>query len=571
MQLAVLIGKSGKRDWTPRYITEILAHAGLPFTVLNAEELVQSIDRYRLLVLAGEPELNEEQGQRIAGWVRAGNGLLTTGGLCSSGGRAALEEICGTTTGERVAEAWIQIDVADHPVTRNLLSSLHIFDGVKLQPRTANILASLTLRDGTNGGTAIVEQVAGNGRSLVFGPNLPHSVLHIQQGIPIHEDGIPAPDGSAPVNDGIWKTDDGIVLDWERDRTQTEKSIFFQYPIADELRELLIRGILHLANRLNIRLPLIWYWPRNLKAVAMMSHDSDHNDPDLGEDLLKLTQELSINTCWCIIYPGGYRPDFYARVKEYGSEIALHYDSRTGGPRTTWSEANMTMQHHWLEDMSETKLISNKNHFLRWEGYLELFRWEERLGIQLDQNKGPSKRGNVGFLYGGSHPWFPFAPAPDDRYLDVLEVNLHSQDLILTCDYEVGPLTADQVVRVYGVYHPLFHPAHVRKPGIADGIRAITNYVRDLGMEWWNSMRINAWERQRRGITWDEQGTISLPEASPLVPSGDVPILYVLAPEDRPSPALELDGKPLSVQTTERYGFSFVTAPLEQSGKLAVH
>src|SRR5690349_12560606 len=118
MQLAVLIGKSGKRDWTPRYITEILAHAGLPFTVLNAEELAQSIDRYRLLVLAGEPELNEEQGQRIAGWVRAGNGLLTTGGLCSSGGRAALEEICGTTTGERVAEAWIQIDVADHPVTR---------------------------------------------------------------------------------------------------------------------------------------------------------------------------------------------------------------------------------------------------------------------------------------------------------------------------------------------------------------------------------------------------------------------------------------------------------------------
>jgi len=72
------------------------------------------------------------------------------------------------------------------------------------------------------------------------------SIVHIQQGIPVTQDGTPAPDGSAALDEGTLKTEDGFVLDWERDRAPIppDSQLIFLEPIADELRELIIKGIL---------------------------------------------------------------------------------------------------------------------------------------------------------------------------------------------------------------------------------------------------------------------------------------------------------------------------------------
>ena len=125
----------------------------------------------------------------------------------------------------------------------------------------------------------------------------------------------------------------------------------------------------------------MWYWQRGLPAVGHISHDSDGNDPELAERLRVVCKELDIPTTWCILYPGGYAPSFYRRLRDEEFEVASHYDAVTGDLRRTWSYENFAIQTQWLRDMSgSTEIRSNKNHYLRWEGRLEFFRWCESEG-----------------------------------------------------------------------------------------------------------------------------------------------------------------------------------------------
>ena len=61
--------------------------------------------------------------------------------------------------------------------------------------------------------------------------------------------------------------EDSLVLDWQRDRSpmQPDGGPVFLEPISDELRELIIRRVLHAARQHGIALPMLWYWPRGLK------------------------------------------------------------------------------------------------------------------------------------------------------------------------------------------------------------------------------------------------------------------------------------------------------------------
>ncbi|HET7558380.1 MAG TPA: hypothetical protein VFK80_00350, partial [Limnochordia bacterium] len=74
------------------------------------------------------------------------------------------------------------------------------------------------------------------------------------------------------------------------------------------------------------------------------------------------------------------------------------------------------------------------------------------------------------------------------------------QDLALTCPFAVGPAVVDACVAHKGVAHFLFHPAHIKKPGVAEAITNIIDYGRARGLEWWTSAQINDWERARRAV-----------------------------------------------------------------------
>jgi hypothetical protein len=155
-----------------------------------------------------------------------------------------------------------------------------------------------------------------------------------------------------------------------------------------------------------------------------------------------------------------------------------------------WSEREFSRQHQGLVKLLGQTPVTNKNHYLRWEGDCEFFDWCARHGIQLDQSKGASKTGEGGFNFGTSRPYFPVTF--EGRMIDVLELPTPLQDLNVFAPQEVvDPLLA-MVRRTHGVLHLLFHPAHAQREGVMAALLMAVQKARAMGMEWRTARRINA-------------------------------------------------------------------------------
>ena len=487
----------GTQPLSSRYIEEVLQHAGIFYESLESTQLLGNLSRYALLILAGNVQLSLTSRKVLRGFVESGGALIGIGSTSNLG------RLFGASTRGRFHEGYIQIAAPSVSIISNLRSSLHVFGGSKLVATQGKSLAKAMNRRCKIVGDAIIEREVGNGYTLLFGPDVVGSIVHIQQGIPVTQDGTPAPDGSAALDEGTLKTEDGFVLDWERDRAPIppDSQPIFLEPIADELRELIIKSILHCLQHQSVPIPMLWYWPRCLKSVAMMSHDSDGNNQELAWSLLEVTDELDLKTTWCILYPGGYTQSFYQTLKDRGYEVALHYDALTQQEHTRWSQKDFDFQHAWLLKEANVPILrSNKNHYTRWENRLEFFRWCAAKGIETEQSKGPSKLGTIGFPLGGSHPWYPIDDEGCGERIEVLEINMLTQDLVITCPSYYGRGLVDSVARHYGVAHFLFHPAHIEKPGVGEALRDVVQYAQAQGMEWWTSEQIGIWERQRRKV-----------------------------------------------------------------------
>ncbi len=551
-------------DYAHKYILEILGHAKLPFQRITYD--AQELSAYSAVVIPGNLSISQEMKAKLTSFVEEG------GYLIGIGGTSGLDQLFGVKTQGYAKEGYIKILEQDNRLVSGMESSLHIFRGSYVSLDTGASLAKLL--DENHEETeyhAIVHNNYGKGECILYASDIVYSILRIQQGIRITQDGIPAPDGTAPIDDGILKTDDGIVLDWEWDRDVVDDAKFFVYPIADELRELILKGIFYAFSAKEEPLPMVWYWKDGLEAVGLISHDSDGNVPSLAQKLHENLMDLGIKSTWCIQYPGGYSAEFYDALKKTGYEIALHYDAMTGQKNTTWNHDDFRLQDAWLRKESKTpNVISNKNHYLRWEGYLEFFHWLEEAGIEADQTKGPSKKGNVGFIFGGSHPWTPMDET-DGSFIDVLEINLATQDLVLTCPYVVGPTVVDKALKHNGIAHFLFHPAHVLKPGIADAMKNVVNYGRDKGLQWFTSGEINHWERFRRhvvlGNTSSSEKDITF---TVKVPSKmDRVTLRLMAPSN-PVKAVKVNGKDVKWELASYLGFDFIQIVLDMDGEANV-
>jgi len=551
------------RTWP--YIAEILHRAGLFFEQLSPDALPSLLGRTdrRIVLLAGHLPLSSVQRQALAAWVKQGGCLLGIGGT------SGLAEVFGAGAQTPLGEGWIKITAQDHPVTGGLRSSLHVFGGHLVKPSAGTSLACVEAANRAPQGSAILENRFGQGTALLLAPDLIFSIVHIQQGLPVLQDAKAAPDATAAVDEGCLKAEDGLVLDWTRDRQlvlPAELPAFLE-PVSDELRQIIVRSILHLAQRQGIAMPVLWYWPQRLKGVGHISHDSDGNDPKKAVALLDVMRRCDVRSTWCVMYPGGYPADFYCTLEEQGYEIALHYDARTGGEETSWSKENFLLQHRWLtKEAGLRHIASNKNHYTRWEGRLEFFRWCQEVGIDADQTRGPSKKGTVGFPLGGSQPYFPIDDETDSpRLLNVLEVNLLTQDLTIFCPAEHGRPLLDSALRHHGVAHFLFHPAHILKPKVADTLTGLVEYGKAQGLQWWTSRQIVQWERLRRGVraTFGTAGAVTLHAAAPIQQA----TLLVLRPERKPR-SVSINGRAAPTEPWTVYGFEFDVVTTDIAGEL---
>jgi hypothetical protein len=552
------------RAWS--YITEILRRAGLFFESLPPARLEELFRRAPcVVVLAGNLPLTARQRQALTTWVKRGGSLL---GL---GGTSGLDEAFGVKSETPLAEGWLKVSAGDHPVTRELRSALHVFGGYTFKPGSATALADAEIGNHTVRGGALLENRFGNGRAMLLGPDLVFSIVHIQQGVSVLQDGKPAPDGSAVINEGMLKAEDGLVLDWQRDRTPVapDGGPIFLEPVSDDLRELILRSIFHLAQQQRLLLPVLYYWPRALEGVGLLSHDSDGNDPTKAPVLLEVMRRCEVKSTWLILYPGGYPPEFYRQLNQHDFEIGLHYDAMNGGPHTSWSRENFLFQHRWLRQTAGLdRLYSNKNHYTRWESRLDFWRWCEDVGMHSDQTRGPSKKGTIGFPLGGSQPYFPLDDeAASPRFLNVLEVNLLTQDHVVTCPPAYGPQLLDSAVRHHGVAHFLFHPGHIREPGVAEALTKLLDYGRTQRLEWWTNEQIYQWESLRRGVTatFDAASAVTLRVPRPL--SQATLLLLRPGPEAQ---TIKVNGQNVASTRRNLHGFEFDALTLELAGRTKV-
>ena len=527
------------RPWCAPYVCEILAHGGLSVDRAGPEELAAGLTAHRLLVLPDAP-LTANARNAITAFARHG-------AVLGIGGTSGLDALFGVTSTGTLGECYGEV-TAGQPITGGVTSSLHCWGGATV---TANRDTQVLVRQRAVGGSPLVCRTA---RAVLIAADVPGTLVHLQQGIPIHQDGTPAPDGSAAVDDGILKTDDGVVLDWERDRAAVDGHPCFLEPVGDDWRDLLLRSVFALAQEIGEPLPVLWYWPDDLPAVALLSHDTDGNIETLAWQELAAVERQGIKSSWCFIrHPETYPLRFYQTVAEHGHEVCLHYDAHSPSyPDATFSEASFREQLRWLRELlPTTPVTSNKNHYLRWEGWTEPWRWMEQAGITVDQCKGPSKTGNCGFLFGGCQPWFPLEDAAHgSRLLDVLEINLFAQDLIVAAPPELAePLVLRARARG-GVAHFLFHPAHVAKPGVADAMARLIRFAQAQGLAWWTSDRIGRWERARRRVRLSAQDGRLQATAPEALPSAT---LLVLRAGDAGGTRQELAGW----EALERWGFPF--------------
>jgi hypothetical protein len=558
-----------------RYLREILVQAGLTWREATADRLD---DRDRLILLAGAGRLDAPARDRIAALVSAGAGLIVAGGT------AGLDELLGATASGS-HEGYLAGFDPQHPVTSGLPEPLHVFQAASLAATTGTALATLRGADNASRlGDGVVTHHPGAGATVVIGADIAASVLHIQLGREIHGDGEPAPDGTAPIDEGILKTDDGVVLSWEHDRIRIAPpdgvpecpgidpnypngdTPWFGVPVADELRALLLQAIAWVAVETGQPLAMLDAWPDRLKAVGLISHDSDGNLDDGAHTTLRLLDEAGIHSTWCHIwgpnYPTQYNPATFPKIAAAGHEIALHYNAlaQDGG---AWGREHLARQAaHVRNETGVEGFVSNKNHYLRWEGQVEFFHWLADEGIQTDQCKGPSKKGNVGYPHGSSLPWFPLDPETGES-IDVLEIPLQFQDLWLTTPYHPSATTIAAARRHHGVAHFLFHQIHLHtKREVAKAMLDIVRDGREAGLEWWTSARINAWERARREVMVDIAGDRIVIRAACAMPGATIGIVL---PRDADSGALKVlvDGNEVPVRAERRWNQAVATVVLD--------
>lgn len=483
------------------YITEVLAHAGIPYRLLHSLFEWNGND-WDVLIVALEDD-NPEDLERLYRWAEAGGIVIAYGGLNKLADRLncirlrpmneVYAHLPSVPSGQypplRALRAipWETPDASEIRIE----SSGHVSERSPHASRDVDLLQRFAVGQGT------IER---------FSVNIPVAIVALQQGLePVLKDGLPAADGSAALDEGILKADDGMALDWEWDRLHTETGqAYLAYPYADYWREVIIGHLLETIVSKGMTLPLIGYWPDGVKSVATISHDSDGNLDEYAWSTLELLRHHQLQSTWCMLEPG-YSASVYHRIQQDGHELALHYNSLQLDNRI-WDQAEFNRQLQWLQGAASSDSIrTNKNHYTRFEGWGELFRWCEEAGIVVDQTRGPSKGGNVGFLFGTCHPFFPIAWSEEDnRLYEVLEIGFLTQDMGIGLpwadDSIIAPLLA-RTMSVEGVAHFLFHQIHIHtKPAVVEAFNRVVREARQAGFVFWASAQIYEWEMRRRRI-----------------------------------------------------------------------
>lgn len=484
------------------YASEVLAHAGTTYSPCSS---VSELPPGSVCVVTGE--VDPEHREALTAWVHGGGALILTNGP------GTLPDLSGATGGRTLESE--RITFSENPLwTQQPAVVLRALKGTALKPGDDVEVLATTSDDEP----VLVQRRWGQGIVITFGVDLWYTIARIQQGYPVREDGRPAADGTAPIDDDILKCEDGSALNLDEDRhlppgvdgvapdfvhmwPPHSAVPLFTEPHADWWRSVFLQIMWHCSDTIGATIPWLGYWPQGMAAMAHMSHDADQNNTDDGYAALDAFAEAGVKVTWHQVFPGGYAPEVFQAITDAGHEQSLHYNAMADADLASWGWPQIRAQYAWAQAVTgHDRIVSNKNHYTRWEGWTEFYTWCEKLGIEIDSSRGPSKQGTAGFTFGTAHLSFPLSEE-DATFHDVLNLPLHTQDLAWAQHISVRDVILDGAIAHHGVAHFLFHGPHLRlRPATRQACIDVAEAARERGLQWWTAEQLNTWERSRRGI-----------------------------------------------------------------------
>ncbi len=378
-RLPVLVIASSDNFGT--YTAEILKAEGFN------EFLIESPDSKNLnskyfgqfdLVILAEVKTGKNLNNLIEEYVRSG------GKLIAFKPDSSLSEIFGIEkSDETISEGYIRINPGCDQST-GLTTKAMQFHGVAdiYKLNGATTIASLFINKTDNHNfPAVVDNNYGKGRATAFLYNLPKSIVYTRQGNPlsagIEKDGIVGLRGMDLFTDG-----------WIDTTLNTINQ-------ADQQMSLLTNCIQNLSMN-SMPLPRFWYFPDNLKCLAVLDNDGEDNkEADFEQQLNDVDSKGAKMT----IYIKDVEKISKAWADTWtakGFEISGHPDDtrEAGNPGWHTMDSAIAIQNMKIESKFGLPVRTNVNHWFVWCGNDEngeqdfgaQARLEEKNGIEMDAN-----------------------------------------------------------------------------------------------------------------------------------------------------------------------------------------
>jgi hypothetical protein len=388
----------------------------------------------RDVVVLGETALNAAQVTTLTNWVNGGGNLIALRPSKLLTGLLGLTDQAAT-----LSEAYMRIDTTPGAPGAGLTSVAMQFHGTadRYGLNGATSLATLYSNSTTptaNPAVTLRSVGASGGQAAAFTYDLARSIVYTRQGNPAwagqNRDGV----GPPRPNDLFFGNATG---DPQPDWLDTLK---IAVPQADEQQRLLANLVLAM-NRDRKPLPRFWYFPRDEKAVVVMTGD-DHAEGGTAqrfEDYKTFSPAGCSVADWeCVrstsyVYPNS--PLTNAQADSYdaqGFEVALHVNTgcTTSSPAQLEGDYTEQLQAFGAKYTAIPAPQTNRTHCVAWSDWATQPKVELNHGIRFDTNYYHYPDFWIGALPGfmtGSGMVMRFADT-DGTAIDTWQAHTHMDD-----------------------------------------------------------------------------------------------------------------------------------------------
>jgi hypothetical protein len=337
----------------------------------------------------------------------------------------------------------------------------------------------------------------GKGRTFFVAPHVGQTICQMQLGRSVEVDGVGPSDGTAQLDDGSLRAEDGSVLDFDRDRMTTDRcsTPFFGIPHADNIRELWLRAVVEALEATGKAFPIVWQWPGSAEGAAMLSIDCTTFEMDRVSRLYRVLSMFGCDPAWLVGTPG-FALDVYRAFKSWDHEVGMLFvtDDEAG-----WHEERVKIQNIAVGRATSTPaVLASRPVDGKWKGWTAFYDTAEGAGTRISLAKGGRQPGTSGFLFGTSHPFFPWK-RDGTAYL-VLEQPY--------CAYLPGLATPDKAVDHLieqchlrsGCFHVGISLEAMDQPAALDALRRAIAMCKQRRMPFLKPQELYKFERARRGL-----------------------------------------------------------------------